>query len=189
MSELDLGIFAEFWGDHPNHLPFLGFNEGSDESEEWNLTKSLERLDHICDNSSEKLIVEGIKKLLVSMNWRPHLVAIFASFKISKSEQEMLVPDFWKRLENVSWVSPQILSFLSIVDNEFEAKGKEILKNGFVINYSPNIEVQSDTSAFKRESLEKVLNSIKELLGNDESDWRQGLLQLIDSGRLKRSES
>ena len=102
MNELGFGIFNEFWNEHPNHLPLMGLNNDNDEPKEWNLNKSLERLDLICDNNNEKLIIEGIHKLLSNDNWRPHLVSILASFKIEPKEQKKLIPNFWKRLEKGS---------------------------------------------------------------------------------------
>ncbi len=91
MSELDFGIFKEFWNGNPNHLPLMGLHNDNDEPKEWNLNKSLDRLDLICDENSKELIIEGIHKLLNNEDWRPHLVAILASF-ISTDEQQGLIP-------------------------------------------------------------------------------------------------
>ncbi len=190
MSELDFGIFKEFWNGHPNHLPLMGLHNDNDEPKEWNLNKSLERLDLICDNNSEELIIKGIHNLLRNENWRPHLVGILASFKISPEEQKKLIPNFWARLEKGSWISPQILSVLSIIDVEFELKGKGILDNGFRVSYSPMEMIEHHSARGPEGSKgasEKVINSINALLENKDDDfgWKGNLTQLIKSKRFK----
>jgi len=190
MSELDFGIFKEFWNGHPNHLPLMGLHNDNDEPKEWNLNKSLERLDLICDGNNEESIIEGIYKLLNSEDWRPHLVGILASFKISPDQQKKLIPNFWTRLEKGSWISPQILSVLSIIDEKFELKGKEILDNGFQVNYSL-MEMAKHHSARGPEgskgASEKVISSINSLLENQNDDfgWKGNLIQLIKEKRFK----
>lgn len=190
MSGLDFGIFKEFWNGHPNHLPLMGLHNDNDEPKEWNLNKSLDRLDLICDENSKELIIEGIHKLLNNEDWRPHLVAILVSFKISTDEQQRLIPEFWKRLEKGSWISPQILSVLSIIDKEFESKGRQILNNGFKVDYSP-IKMTEHHSARGPEgsngASEKVFSSINTLLENQDDDfgWKGNLIQLIKNKRFK----
>lgn len=190
MSELNFGIFNEFWNGHPNHLPLMGLHNDNDEPKEWNLNKSLDRLDLICDENSRELIIEGIHKLLNNEDWRPHLVAILASFKLSADDQQRLIPEFWKRLENGSWISPQILSVLSVIDQEFESKGIQILNNGFKVNYSP-MKMAEHHSARGPEgsngASEKVINSINALLENQDDDfgWKGNLIQLIKNKRFK----
>lgn len=190
MSELDYGVFRDFWNGHPNHLPLMGLHEYKGESSRWNLTKSLERLDLICDSHSKELIVEGIHKLLYSENWRPHLVAILASFKLPTSEQKRLVPDFWLLLEKGSWVSPQILSVLSMVDDEFESKGRQILNDGFQVNFSSMGMVEHHSARGPEGSQgasEKGVSSIKALLDHHDDDfgWKGNLLRLIKNERFR----
>ena len=60
----DYGVFNDFWNGHPNHLPLMNLHIDNNQPTEWNLNKSLERLDLICDNNEQELIVEGIHKLL-----------------------------------------------------------------------------------------------------------------------------
>ncbi len=190
MSELDFGIFKDFWNGYPNHLPLMGLHNDNNEPSEWNLNKSLERLDIICDGNDRQLIIEGIHKLLDNEDWRPHLVAIMASFKLTPKEQNELIPELWIRLEKGSWISPQILSVLSIIDNEFELKANEILNNGFKVNYSPMGMAEHHSARGpegSEEASEKVISSINTLLANkgDDFGWKENLIRLIENKRFK----
>ncbi|WP_346883254.1 hypothetical protein [uncultured Algibacter sp.] len=190
MSELDFGIFKDFWNGHPNHLPLMGLNNDNNQPAEWNLNKSLERLDLICDNNDQELIINGIHKLLNNQDWRPHLVAILVSFKLTPTEQIKLIPELWTRLEKGSWISPQILSVLSIIDNEFELKAKEILNNGFKVNYSPMGMAEHHSARGpegSKEASEKVTSSINSLLENQNDDfgWKGKLIKLIENKKFK----
>jgi hypothetical protein len=190
MSELDFGIFKGFWNGHPNHLPLMGLNNDNNQPAEWNLNKSLERLDLICDENDQELIIEGIHKLLKNEDWRPHLVAIMASFKLSPEEQQKLIPNLWIRLEKGSWISPQILSVLSIIDTQFELKAKEILNNGFSIDFLPMGMAEHHSARGPENSKgasEKVISSIKSLIENQNDDfgWKGKLIQLIENKRFK----
>lgn len=190
MSKLDFGVFKDFWNGHPNHLPLLRLRIQNNEAGDWNLGKSLDILDLISENHHQDLVFEGIHKLLNNEDWRPHLVATLASFKLSPDNQQKLIPSFWNRLEKGSWVSPQILAVLSIIDEDFESKGKEVLNTGFQVNFS-QMNMAEHHSARGPEgskvASEKVITSIKLLLKNqdDEFGWKGQLIQLIDSKRFK----
>lgn len=190
MSELDFGIFKDFWNGHPNHLPLMGLHNDNDQPSEWNLNKSLERLDVICDRNDQEFIIEGIYKLLNDEDWRPHLVAIMASFKLTPEEQKKLIPELWNRLGKGSWISPQILSVLSIIDNEFELKANEILNNGFNVKYSSMGMAEHHSARGpegSKEASEKVIHSIQSLLENKNDDfgWKGRLIKLIESKKFK----
>ena len=189
MGQLDYGIFNEFWNGYPNHLPFLNFIEG-DENSEWNLTKSMERLDLICDQNSSDLILEGILKMIKSENWRPHLIAILAALKLTNDSQQKLIYIFWKRLAKGSWISPQIVSVLFIIDNEFESKAKRILQKGFQVIFSPMDAMQHHSARGPEGSAgasQKVMDSIKSLLetNNDDFGWKEGLMYYIENEKFK----
>ena len=101
-----------------------------------------------------------------------------------------MTPGLQKRLEKGSWISPQILSVLSIFDDEFEAKGKEILENGFQVKYSPTKMAEHHSARGPEGSKgasEKVMTSLKSLLNNreDEIRWRINLIKLIEDKRFK----
>ncbi len=190
MSQLNYGIFNDFWNDFPNHLPLLGLHIDDDEPKEWNLTKSLERLDFICDNNDEETIKNDIIKLLNDENWRPHLVAILASFKLSKKKQLGLIDIMWNRIEKGSWISPQILSVLSIIDIDFENKANEILNTGFIIKFSKMNMIEhhsSRGSESSKEASQKVIENIKSLLqdNDDEYGWKDSLIYLIQTKKFK----
>ncbi|QNR23920.1 hypothetical protein [Croceimicrobium hydrocarbonivorans] len=169
--------------------------------EEWNLTKSIERLDHIVSESSGSQIANGIRLLLKNEDWRPHLVAALAILKIDKDLQFELKSNLWSRLKSGSWVSPQILVILSLIDSEFNLKAKEICENGFEISYS---EMPMHEHHFARgpaglrvdnkkvvASVEYLLNGV--IIDSRENDnggslakgWKENLFKLIDNKRFK----
>jgi hypothetical protein len=201
MSEPNFGIFNDFWDGHPNHLPFMNLYDIPNPPKEWNLIKSIERLDFIISKNATESIIDGIKLLLKSEDWRPHLVASLATLKVNKDEQSKLKIDLWNRLNCGSWASPQILVILSIIDTEFIVHAKEICKNGFKITYSemPSHEHHSSRGpAGINVDNKKVVASTEYLLngviidsiendsgGSIAKDWKKNLLILIENDRFK----
>ncbi|WP_452599836.1 hypothetical protein, partial [Pontimicrobium sp. MEBiC01747] len=99
-------------------------------------------------------------------------------------------PELWGRLEKGSWISPQILSVLSIIDNKFEFKANEILKNGFNVSFSPMKMIEHHNARGPegtKGASEKVLSSIRSLLEkqNDDFGWKGRLKKLIESEKFK----
>ncbi|WP_405368432.1 hypothetical protein [Nonlabens sp. Asnod2-A12] len=201
MSErLNFGIFNDFWNGHPNHLPFLNLYEIPNPPKEWNLNKSIDILDCIVSENSGKEVVDGIKLLLKSQDWRPHLVASLATLKIDKKHQHDVIKDLWNRLKSGSWVSPQILVILSIIDSEFDIQANEISKKGFKITYSemPMHEHHSSRGPVGiTVDNKKVIASIEYLLngvitdsiendngGSISKDWKENLLKLIENKKF-----
>lgn len=203
MSKLNYGVFGEFWDGHPNHLPFLHLHEIPDPSSEFNLAKSIDILDLIISTNSEASVTSGINLLLASENWRPHLVAALAVLKINKVNQSAHVPALWDRLQHQSWVSPQILVVLSMIDPEFTRLAEDIRVQGYRVNYSSKyslkrnrrkgpIELTADHSKLLA-SVQYLLKGI--IVDTDENEgggslaknWKNSLLQLIESGRFKLS--
>ncbi len=198
MSERpNFGVFNDFWNGHPNHLPLMNLYDIPNPPKEWNLTKSIHRLDYIISKNSSDDIVSGIRFLLKNEDWRPHLVAALATLKIDKNRQFELKVDLWNRLKNGSWVSPQILVILSIIDSEFNIKAKQICKNGFNITYS---EIPMHEHHYARGPAgthvdnNKVIASTEYLLngvitdsedndngGSLAKNWKENLLRLIES--------
>lgn len=204
MSKMpNFGIFNDFWDGHPNHLPLMNLYDIPNPPKEWNLSKSINRLDYITSNSSNKELVDGIKLLLKSEDWRPHLVASLATLKIDKKLQSELKIDLWNRLKSGSWVSPQILVILSIIDSEFNVQAKEICDNGFKITYSemPPYEHHSARGpAGINADNKKVIASVEYLLneiiidssendngGSLAKNWKNNLLELIENGKFEIS--
>ncbi|MEO1049930.1 MAG: hypothetical protein AAFX87_04875 [Bacteroidota bacterium] len=184
MNDQGLGIFNEFWDGHPNHLPLLRLKGLNSQVSDLSLTKSLQRLDHLCSQHSKSKVVEGIQKMLQSENWRLHLVAILASFKLPEKEQQDLISDLWIRLQKGSWVSPQILSVLSMIDEAFEIKARRILEYGFEVKRSSTgvvVHHHARGPEGSEGAAEKMVSSIKSLLENQEDDfgWKGNLINLI----------
>lgn len=187
---MNLGIFQEFWDGHPNHMPFLGLHDDNDLPSEWNLNLSLKKLDLLCNKHTSRELIEGILTLLMNEDWRPHLVGIIASFKLPSGIQKELIPNFWDRLEKGSWISHQILSVLSIIDNEFELKTKKILTEGFHVNFSRMSAIEHHSARGpenSKDAAEKIMSSIAILSDeeNNEVGWKTNLIKLIESNRLK----
>ena len=201
MSSLNFGVFNEFWNGYPNHLPFMNLYDVANPPSEWNLTKSIDRLDYIIFKNSIHDIVDGIRLLLSNENWRPHLVACLATLKVDKERQSQIKVYLWNRLQSGSWASPQILVILSIIDPEFNIKAKQICKNGFSITYSemPMHEHHSARGpAGTHIDNNKVIASTEYLLngvitdsedndngGSLAKNWKENLLRLIESKKFE----
>jgi len=195
------GVFNDFWNGYPNHLPFLNLDDVPNPPEEWNLTKSIDRLDDIISENANAAIVAGIRLLLNNENWRPHLVAALATLKIDKNLQTEIKTDLWNRLKSGSWVSPQILVILSIIDAEFKLKAKEIVEKGFTITYSEMKKHEHHSArgpAGIGVDTNKVIASTKYLLngvvtdakendngGSLAKNWKENLLRLIANNTFK----
>lgn len=199
-KKLNFGVFNDFWNGHPNHLPLINLHETPNPSKEWNLAKSIDRLNYIISKNSSNDIVNGIRLLLKDEDWRPHLVASIATLKIDKKLQSELIINLWNRLKSGSWVSPQILVILSIIDCEFNIRAKEICKNGFKISYSPMPMHKHHSSrgpAGIDADNKKVISAAEYLLNGVISDsmengngdllaknWKENLLELIDNNKF-----
>lgn len=202
MSERpNFGVFNDFWNGHPNHLPLMNLYDIPNPPKEWNLTKSVDRLDYIISKNSSNDIVDGIRLLLKNEDWRTHLVASLATLKIDRKLQSEIKTDLWNRLKSGSWASPQILVILSIIDSEFNIRAKEICENGFKISYSemPMYEHHSSRgpagiSVDNKKvvaSAEYLLNGvITDSMENDNGgslakNWKENLLELIENNKFR----
>jgi hypothetical protein len=197
---LEYGIFNTFWNGHPNHLPLLSLLESNDDPAEWNLKMSIKQLDGILLTHSEESIAEGVKLLLRSDNWRPHLVAVLVMLKLNSFRSSYWINSLWERLKHGSWVSPQILVVLSMIDKDFLAKANEIAANGFKVTYSkmPAAEHHSARGPLgSRFAENKIIAAVHYLvhgsvIDSDEDDqggsiarsWKSRLLQLIEEGKI-----
>ncbi|PTX64107.1 hypothetical protein C8N46_101717 [Kordia periserrulae] len=200
MSQLNFGVFNDFWDKNPNHLPFLSLHYLPNISEGWGLYQSIEKLDVIIEENDLSGIIEGIKLLLKSENWRPHLVASLAILKIKKDEQIKLKSLLWERIRKGSWVSPQILVILSIIDIDFKKIAKEIYENGFQIVYSKMSSVEHHSArgpAGLHVDNQKVIASVEYLLhgtindsfendcgGSITKSWKKNLMDLIENNKF-----
>ncbi len=198
---MELGIFRNFWDGQPNHLPFLSLRSYPDEPKEFNLKLSISKLESILESNSEESIKESIQLLLLNEDWRSHLVASIALLTLKQASRKNLTSYFWQRINNGSWVSPQIVVTLSFSDVEFKVKSKKILDNDFKINYSylPEIEHHVSRGGTPKSITEKkIIASLDYLLNgivNDtpENDaggsickgWKENLDKLIEENIFK----
>jgi hypothetical protein len=198
LTDFGLGIFNEFWDEaHPHHLPLLNLQDAGDPH--WNLTISIQRLNAIVEKNSEPSVWEGVRFLLDTPNWRPHLVACLVLLRLSSPARATLQDLFWDRISLGSWVSPQILVTLSLVDGDFKMKGEKILRGGFAANVrrpsSPDPVSQGHTRPSPSEqkvkaAIEFLVNNViidssdNDAGGSHASDWKQRLLKLIESKKI-----
>ncbi|AYB33788.1 hypothetical protein [Chryseolinea soli] len=194
---MDLGIFNEFWdGVHPHHLPLLNLID-SGASNQWNLTISLQRLNAIVEKNPEQSVQEGVIALLAYHDWRSHLVACLVILRLPSSARSILLDHFWKRLSLGSWVCPQILVALSLVDRNFEMKAEKILHDGLAM-YAQSLSVTDEqksqgSSRASTPSERKTKAAIEFLLKNTLNDtpdsdsggliasrWKKRLLKLME---------
>lgn len=125
---MEFGIFNDFWVNHPQHLPFLSFTESDFEPKSFGLNSSISNLELILKRNSLEDIKKDVIELLVTSNWRTHLVASIALTLLKKEHTNDLLEHFWHRINKGSWVVPQLLVVLSIVDSEFRVKAENIIK-------------------------------------------------------------
>ena len=179
----NLGLFNQFWDDHPRHLPLLSLVQRNLPVKPWDLNSSLARLDQILLNNPHDQLCADIGLLLNSDNWRAHLVATCAIFKIPKGLQQSFVNDLWQLVENVSWVNPQIIASLSIIDQSFKSNANQLYikliqkhKNGQVINEKLNCLL-----VFFLEG-KIIAEDVFENHATIAQTWKENLLYLIDAG-------
>lgn len=176
------GVFNSFWDNKsPHHLPFLSFHEVKDESPDWNLTISLNRLYNILDSNKEVDIHEGIKLLLQDGNWRANLLACMGVLAIEPSKRGGLINLFWDRVLKGSWVCPQMLVVLFLIDKDFALSAK-------LLSGSSNKAVKPLKSKAATEYLlTGVVNDTEQsdLGATITKDWQFGLNELIAQGKIR----
>ena len=104
-----------------------------------NLDLSLKKISKVIKSKSEREIDSAVKLLLNSINWRSHLIGCIVVIKMNKEKQQSFIEKLWEIcLNKNSWVLPQILATLSIIDFEFQRKVnskeiKEVFSNNQMI--------------------------------------------------------
>lgn len=91
---------------------------------------------------------------LSDSNWRLHLIAAVAYLIDNSLDIQLL----WNRVEKWSWVSPQLLAVVSIVDPNFESKCIDLVGKidnaktvGSVVAFIPALESKVDFHDERRE--------------------------------------
>lgn len=201
IPEMNFGIFNTFWDEHPHHLSFLNFSESAFDEKEWNLQISINKLSTILGSGSKEELEEGIDLLLLDLNWRCHLVAIVALLTSNIIDRKRFISSLWNLLNRGSWVSPQILVALSIIDKNFTNKAERLLADDFNIQFENVSAIEHlvfQGGGTVGSAKVKVIGAICFLLGkpfSEENDpggggaiakgWLERLMVLSDSGRLQ----
>jgi hypothetical protein len=201
IKTMEFGVFNSFWDGHPNHLPFLNLRESKDDPKEWNLQTSIAKLYSILKSHSDGNINEGIRQLIKSDDWRPHIVASISILSFDSQRRNEFIDLLWERLSRGSWTSPQILVVLSIIDKDFISKASKIVSEGFAVNYSQLTPIEHHVSrggTSIKEASAKVVAVIYFLLNKIMTDsvdseqgasiaknWTESLTKLIDEGKIR----
>jgi hypothetical protein len=197
---MEFGVFNNFWDGQPNHLPFLNLRESRGDPKEWNLATSISKLYSILSSHSDLDINEGIRQLIKSEDWRPHLVALISILSFDSQRRSEFIDLLWDRLSRGSWTSPQILVILSIIDTDL-SKATKITTEGYSVNYSQMTSIEHHVSlggTSTKKASAKVVAVINFLLNKIETDtadsdqgasiakhWTDRLNELIDKGKIK----
>lgn len=128
------GIFNDFFNQTPNHLPLLNLKEIRRSNSEYNLTKSLKMIDELYEKYDKEDYKDGIVKMLSSKNWRPQLVSCFAIMKLGNLERNEYIELVWQIIKDGSWVKPQLIVLLTLIDEDFLYRAKKF--NRFVKDIS-----------------------------------------------------
>lgn len=173
-----LGPFGRLFRIYPHYLPFLHLDHDQDIESPISLELSLRKINKIFQSKSLNQINNGVKTLLNSMNWRTHLVGCIAIIKMSKENQK----DYYKRLWDLgsnddSWVSPQILAILSIIDPDFSIK----IRNNKIEGKFLNNEILLQEIEFLLNPEKMTDDNHKEIHG---LPWNNRLIELIREGKL-----
>ena len=198
---MEFGVFNNFWDEHPNHLPFLNLRESKDDPKEWNLQTSIAKLYSIQKSHSDEDINEGIRQLIKSEDWRPHIVASISILSFDSIRRDEFIGMLWDRLSRGSWTSPQILVVLSIIDKDFKSKANKIISDGFTVDYSQLTSIEHHVSrggTGTKAASAKVVAVIdfilnKTVTDNIDSDqgasiakrWAERLNKLINEGKIR----
>ncbi len=106
------GIFGKLIFPNYDYLIFLNL-AGND------LDKSIFRVDKILFKYQKSKIDREISLLLSSLNWRHHIIAFIAIIRLNEDVQKKYLKGLWELFEMGTWVKPQLLSLLSIIDINF----------------------------------------------------------------------
>ena len=173
------GPFGRLFRVYPHYGLFLNLESHQDEESPISLNLSLQKINKIFQNKSQNQINKGIKNLLSSKNWRTHIVGCVAIIKLKSENQKLYIERLWGLvLNNESWVFPQILATLSIIDPDFSTKigRKELLKK-----FKKNKELVQEIEFLLNPEIRVMNNQINPVFG---LPWKINLIKLIEEGKL-----
>lgn len=85
----------------------------------------VERLRSLFKEVPEVTLENDIISLLSAVNWRYHNIAcVFIALGFSSSR---ILEALWKRVNEGSWVSPQLAATAALVDSEFKTKASALI--------------------------------------------------------------
>ena len=182
-------------------MPFSNLRESKDNQKEWNLQTSISKLYSILKSNSDEDVNEGIRQLLESEDWRPHLVASISILSFDSKRRNEFIGLLWDRIVRGSWTSPQILVILSIVDCDFKSKASKIINDGFTVSYSQLTSIEhhvsrgGTSSKMASAKVVAVINFILNRTMTDSNDsdqgasiaenWEERLNKLIQEGKIR----
>lgn len=171
-----LGIFKKFWEGAPNHLPLLNLNSKEVIGKSWNLKKSLNLLNEIYESNDTEIYIVNLKTILENENWRPQLLACFGILKLESEKRKEFCKILWKIFAKGSWIKPQILVTLSIIDNSFVKRSLEIINSKEfereMSNKDDHVEMIFEKLLYNNDPFENKVNLAKE--------WKTKLIKIIE---------
>lgn len=172
-------VFQEFRdGPHPHHLPLMNLTDPEPPPGSWNADISLRRIDAILNKYGPGTFRSGIIPLIRSDDRRQQLVGCIAILKLNPEERKELTALSWERVENGSWIIPQIMVILSFLDRGFIDSGRQFIGSSDELNHlDPEDQVDF--------IIEKVCENScpSEIKGRMAMRWRKRLLALNKAGK------
>lgn len=175
-------VFEPFWKGRLHYLTFLHLADRKDNDGHSALDSALNVLYSVLESNPRKEIDAGIHSLLTEPDWRAHLVALISLLALKPANDRVQLEMLWQRLYQGSWVSPQIVAVLQLLDSEFEEHGRRILSGE-----TPLEENRKD---------DKLTISLNDFLAPSQHDspssssdfasgWSNRIRALSEQGRLK----
>lgn len=81
----------------------------------------------------------SIVSLLQDVDWRPHLVGAVANYF---RKFDSATAQIWRAVDSGSWVTPQLLAILSLIDEDFLAHSIGRLTSGCPLSNDPDYSVE-----------------------------------------------
>jgi hypothetical protein len=173
-------VFEPFWKGRLYYLTFLHLTDRKNDDGQSALDEALQALYTILESNPRKEIDGGIHSLLTELDWRAHLVALISLLALKPANHRFQFEMLWQRIHKGSWVSPQIVAVLQLLDSEFEKRGRCILSGEAPLEGN----IRDD----------KLIISLSNLLESSHLDtphtdfaskWLNRIRTLSEQGRLK----
>jgi len=110
-----------------NYLALLNLSDHTNIQND--VKTAVAKTKEIIDSLTPHQIVRDMKNLLSVRDWRPHLIVCVSLFFIE--EKEEIIELLWQRLDETSWVAPQIIVSLSYNDKLYNERSRKRLFANF----------------------------------------------------------